>query len=305
MIGVRYAAVAFGGAMAGLGGAYFSLVLTPMWAEELTAGRGWIALALVVFAAWRPWRLLAGAYLFGAVMTFELHAKAAGITVVAAGVPGGAALPRDHPRAGADLDARVGRRQRRRPASASRSKPDRLKTNTGEQEMTHDLPDAALLKAGGAAAALPLLGGRAFAQEPLKVGFVYLGPIGDYGWTYAHDQGRQAGDRRARRRGRDHLSSRTSPRAPDSERVIRDLADDGNKLIFTTSFGYMDPTIKVAKRFPDVKFEHCTGYQRADNVATYNARFHEGRAVCGTIAGHDVEDRRSPATSPPSRSPRW
>lgn len=78
VIGVRYAAVAFGGAMAGIAGSTFSMVLTPMWAEGLTAGRGWIALALVVFAAWRPFRLLAGAYLFGAVMTLELHAKAAG-----------------------------------------------------------------------------------------------------------------------------------------------------------------------------------------------------------------------------------
>lgn len=76
--GVRYAAVAFGGAMAGIAGSYFSMVLTPMWADRLTAGRGWIALALVVFAAWRPFRLLAGAYLFGLVMTIELHAKAAG-----------------------------------------------------------------------------------------------------------------------------------------------------------------------------------------------------------------------------------
>jgi simple sugar transport system permease protein len=82
VVGVRYAAVAFGGAMAGLAGCYYSMVQTPMWAEELTAGRGWIALALVVFAAWRPWRLLAGSYLFGAVMTFELHAKAAGLNIV-------------------------------------------------------------------------------------------------------------------------------------------------------------------------------------------------------------------------------
>lgn len=81
--GVRYAAVAFGGLMAGLGGCYYSLVLTPMWAEELTAGRGWIALALVVFSAWRPRRLFLGAYVFGAVMTLELHAKAAGIAPVA------------------------------------------------------------------------------------------------------------------------------------------------------------------------------------------------------------------------------
>ena len=83
VIGVRYMAVLFGGAMAGIAGCFYSLVLTPMWAEQLTAGRGWIALALVVFAGWRPVRLLLGAYLFGAVMTLELHAKAAGFSLVA------------------------------------------------------------------------------------------------------------------------------------------------------------------------------------------------------------------------------
>ncbi|HHI82865.1 MAG TPA: ABC transporter permease, partial [Rhizobiales bacterium] len=82
VIGVRYGAVAFGGAMAGIAGSYYSLVLTPMWAEQLTAGRGWIALALVVFSAWKPGRLLLGAYLFGAVMTLELHAKAAGFSLL-------------------------------------------------------------------------------------------------------------------------------------------------------------------------------------------------------------------------------
>ena len=82
VLGVRLLAVAFGGAMAGLAGGYFSLALTPMWADRLTAGRGWIALALVVFASWRPGRLLLGAYLFGAVMTLELYAKAAGVTLV-------------------------------------------------------------------------------------------------------------------------------------------------------------------------------------------------------------------------------
>ncbi|CAM5770330.1 ABC transporter permease [Bosea minatitlanensis] len=83
VIAIRYAAVAFGGALAGLGGAYFSLALTPMWADRLTAGRGWIALALVVFSAWKPGRLLLGAYLFGAVMTLELQAKAAGVAWLA------------------------------------------------------------------------------------------------------------------------------------------------------------------------------------------------------------------------------
>ncbi len=88
VIAIRYAAVAFGGALAGLAGAYFSLALTPMWADRLTAGRGWIALALVVFSAWKPGRLLLGAYLFGAVMTFELQAKAAGVAWLAPEVLG-------------------------------------------------------------------------------------------------------------------------------------------------------------------------------------------------------------------------
>lgn len=82
VIGVRYAAVAFGGAMAGIAGSFYSMVLTPMWAEQLTAGRGWIALALVVFSVWRPGRLFLGAYLFGLVMTLELQSKAAGFTFV-------------------------------------------------------------------------------------------------------------------------------------------------------------------------------------------------------------------------------
>ncbi len=82
VIGVRYAAVAFGGAMAGVAGCFYSMVLTPMWAEQLTAGRGWIALALVVFSVWRPGRLFAGAYLFGLVMTLELQSKAAGFSLV-------------------------------------------------------------------------------------------------------------------------------------------------------------------------------------------------------------------------------
>jgi len=141
-----------------------------------------------------------------------------------------------------------------------------------------------LLKAGGAAAALPLLGGRAFAQEPLKVGFVYLGPIGDFGWTYAHEQGRQQaiaefGDKIAT------TIVENVAEGPDSERVIKNLADDGHGMIFTTSFGYMNPTAKVAKRYPDVKFEHATGYTTSPNMAAYNARFYEGRAVCGTLAG--------------------
>ena len=119
--------------------------------------------------------------------------------------------------------------------------------------------------------------------DKLKVGFIYVGPIGDHGWTYQHDQGRLAveaalGDKV------ETVYVENVAEGPDAERAITRLARDGAGLIFTTSFGYMDPTNKVAKNFPDVKFEHATGYKRADNVTTYSARFYEGRYVIGQIA---------------------
>jgi simple sugar transport system substrate-binding protein len=117
-----------------------------------------------------------------------------------------------------------------------------------------------------------------------KVGFVYVGPIGDGGWTYEHDKGRLAveeafGDKV------ETVYVESVPEGPDSERVMTQMALDGADLIFTTSFGYMDPTINVASKFPDVKFEHATGYKQADNVSVYSARFYEGRAIQGHIAG--------------------
>jgi basic membrane protein A and related proteins len=140
------------------------------------------------------------------------------------------------------------------------------------------------VKAAGAAAALPLLGSRAFAQEKAKVGFIFLGPIGDYGWTWAHNKGREQVNTEL---GDKVETVYVENVAEDASAIplIRDLAQQGCKLIFTTSYGYMDQTIQVAGEFPDVKFEHCTGYKRADNVSTYNSKFHEGRAVLGTIAG--------------------
>jgi simple sugar transport system substrate-binding protein len=127
--------------------------------------------------------------------------------------------------------------------------------------------------------------GTAQAQDSeLKVGFIYVGPVGDYGWSYQHDQGRQAieeefGDRV------DTTYVESVAEGPDAERVIRQLAASGHGLIFTTSFGFMDPTVKVAKMFPDAKFEHATGYQLLPNLAVYMARFYEGRHIIGKIAG--------------------
>ncbi len=140
------------------------------------------------------------------------------------------------------------------------------------------------VKTAAASLALPTIGRSAFAAEPLKVGFVYLGAIGDFGWTWAHEKGRKAlVDALKDQVVADYVENVKEDAS--AVPIMKDLAQQGHKLIFATSFGYMDQTIEVAKQFPDVKFEHCTGFKRADNVGTYNSRFHQGRAVEGTLAG--------------------
>src|SRR5258706_16301004 len=126
-----------------------------------------------------------------------------------------------------------------------------------------------------------VLSGAAGAEktaDKLKVGFVYLGPVGDFGWTYQHEVGRQGlvkdlGDKI------EATYLENVSEGPDSERAIEQLARSGHKLIFTTSFGYMDPTLKVAKKYPKVNFEHATGYKNAPNMGTYSGRFYEGRFI--------------------------
>lgn len=124
----------------------------------------------------------------------------------------------------------------------------------------------------------------AIVVEPLKVAFAYVGPVGDGGWTYAHDRARaevQAsfGDK--------IVTSYVEnvPESADAERVIRDLASQGNKLIFGTTFGYMEPMLKIAPDFADVKFEHATGYKSGPNMRTYDSRTYQGAYMAGIIAG--------------------
>lgn len=138
--------------------------------------------------------------------------------------------------------------------------------------------------AGLAAGSVLGFGGPAYAQEPLKIGFVYVSPIGDAGWTFQHDQGRKEMEKALAGKVTTKVVENV-PEGADAERVIREFASSGNKLVFTTSFGYMNPTIKVAQQFPNVDFEHATGYKTAKNVGVYNARFYEGRYLCGVIAG--------------------
>ncbi len=139
-----------------------------------------------------------------------------------------------------------------------------------------------------AAAAVMLAAGAslfgASAADKLKVGFIYLGPVGDFGWTYQHEVARQAlvkefGDKI------ETTYLENVSEGPDAERSIEQLVRAGNKLIFTTSFGYMDPTLKVAKKYPNVHFEHATGFKRDKNMSIYNGRFYEGRYIQGVIAG--------------------
>jgi len=141
-----------------------------------------------------------------------------------------------------------------------------------------------IIGAGAAISALPSIISSAQAAEPLKVGFIYLGPVGDFGWTYQHDQ--------ARRAAAEHFGDKIKttfvenvPEGPDSEKVMNDLANSGHQLIFATSFGYMNYALNSAKRHPSVFYEHCTGYKRAANVATYNIRFYQARFVQGVIVG--------------------
>ena len=133
-------------------------------------------------------------------------------------------------------------------------------------------------------AAAPVAAPAPAKAEPLKIAFAYIGPVGDGGWTFAHDNGRKAIDKEF---GDKVVTSFVEkvPESADAERVIRDMASQGNKLIFGTTFGYMEPMLKVAKDYPDVKFEHATGYKTAPNLRTYDSKTYEGAYMAGVIAG--------------------
>ncbi|MGB3834411.1 MAG: BMP family ABC transporter substrate-binding protein [Mesorhizobium sp.] len=140
-----------------------------------------------------------------------------------------------------------------------------------------------LLIALMATAAAVSFAATAEAQEKLKACWVYVGPIGDFGYSYQHDQGRLEVEKELGDKVETAYLENVAE-GPDAERAFERLAREGCKIIFGTSFGFMDAELKVAKRFPDIKFEHATGYKMADNLGIYNARFYEGRYVIGQIA---------------------
>lgn len=122
------------------------------------------------------------------------------------------------------------------------------------------------------------------ADEPLRVAFIYVDPVGDTGWSFQHDLARRELERVLGAKVKTTYVENV-PATADAERVIRQLAVAGNQLIFTTSFGYMEPTLRVAKLFPKVHFEHATGYKTAANLVTYETRFYEGAYLLGVLAG--------------------
>ena len=134
--------------------------------------------------------------------------------------------------------------------------------------------------AAAPAAAAP----AAAAPAPLKISFAYVGPVGDAGWTFAHDKARKAVEAEF---GAKVVTSfvENVPEAADAERVLRDMVAQGNKLIFGTTFGYMEPMLRVAADGKDVKFEHATGYKTAANLRTYDSRTYEGAYMAGVVAG--------------------
>ena len=145
----------------------------------------------------------------------------------------------------------------------------------GKKEEPAPAPQAAAPAAASAPAPKP---------EPLKIAFAYVGPVGDGGWTFAHDNGRKAVEKEF---GDKVVTSFVEkvPESADAERVIRDMADNGAKLIFGTTFGYMEPMLKVATDHADVRFEHATGYKQGANMRTYDSRTYEGAYMAGVIAG--------------------
>ena len=151
------------------------------------------------------------------------------------------------------------------------------------------------LKAAGVAFSFWLSLSTIAQTPPLKVGFVYVAPLTETGWVRQHEEGRKAVEAALNSAGAPPKVQTTYvenvAEGPDAERVIRDLARQGHRLIFTPSFGYMEPTLKVAAEFPEVKFESITGYKRSANVATANARYYEGRYLAGIAAGRMTQTR--------------
>ena len=333
-----------GGALCGIAGAYISVVYTPLWVEGMVAGKGWIALALTTFATWRPARVLLGAYLFGGVTMLQFHLQGAGVQIPSqfltmlpylATILVLVLISRNPTSSASTCRLRSASRSSRQlgprsrldnrafvvAAVGARSRPQQGSTHDARRNAPDPAGRLGLARRGGRAGRLQQEGRddhvahRARRQRragarcrrvgaPLKIAFAYVGPVGDGGWTFAHDNGRKAMEKEFGAKVQTSFVEKV-PEAADAERVFRDMVSQGNTLIFGTTFGYMEPMLKVANDNPDVKFEHATGYKTAANMRTYDSA-HVRRRVHGRRdRGRHDEDATRWASSARSRSPRW
>jgi hypothetical protein len=277
VIGVRYLCVLFGGAMSGLAGGYLSTCLHTAMGGEHDGGPRLDCLGAGRFASWLPFRILAGAYLFGtiSILSFVLQAQGLGNPLA---IPLQSALSWHHPRTGGHI-------REQGPDAPQHAGLPRTALRAGQVSVHIFNRELHMKKYLMAAATAALMLGAASASasaDALKACWVYVGPIGDFGWSYQHHQGLEA----VKKEFGDKVETAYAENVTeaDSEKTFERFAREGCKIIFGTSFGFMEPMLKVAKKFPDVKFEHATGYKTADNLGTYNAKFHEGRYVIGQIA---------------------
>src|SRR3954469_608810 len=181
------------------------------------------------------------------------------------------------PKSGNRFSDKIMRMLRRAKRGMRAPQPERASRSNSERAMKKFM-----IAAAAAGLTIDAVAG-ASAQEKLKVGFIYGGPVGDMGYSYQHDVGRKEIEAKFKDKI-DTSFLENVPERPDAERSIEQLARAGHKLIFTTSFGFMDATAKVAKKYPNIYFEHATGYKRDKNLATYSGRFYEGRYIQGQIA---------------------
>src|SRR3954469_23445704 len=181
------------------------------------------------------------------------------------------------PKSGNRFSDKIMRMLRRAKRGMRAPQPERASRSNSERAMKKFM-----IAAAAAGLTIDAVAG-ASAQEKLKVGFIYGGPVGDMGYSYQHDVGRKEIEAKFKDKI-DTSFLENVPERPDAERSIEQLARAGHKLIFTTSFGFMDATAKVAKKYPNVMFEHATGYKRDKNLATSSGRFYEGRYIQGVIA---------------------
>ena len=273
----------------------------------MTAGRGWIALALVVFASWRPLRVLAGAYLFGAVSIGQLHAQALGHRHTVA-VAFCASLSGNHRRACSNLaqqatddDQHTGiARAAVRARSLENTKTGRNPKQERQQRINSDENQISNARSHrGRRSPSAAHGGARPRSRPASS---MSAPIGDFGWSYQHDQGALEVQKDLGEQGRDSPISKACRKAPDAERAIERFARSGCNIIFTTSFGFMDATNAVAEKFPDVKFEHATGYKSESPNSRPTIRASTKAATSRARSPPRCRRLASPATSPPSRS---